>query len=110
VGHNGGIDAQPGVQQEVLPVFPRLFGLFLYLYGFSCLLCLFVFLVLRVFTVHVRNSQALDLKEAEINCASNAIDKRKGSLYRVPRYVGLACPFIEGSPRNITDDALAPGV
>ena len=121
MGHNGGIDAYPGVQQEVLPVFTRLFGLFVYLFGFSCLsslphllrlLCLFVFLALGLFTAHgmSRDSQARDLEEAEVNFASNAIDKGKGCLYRVARYVCLTCPFIEGSPRNIAYDSLAPRV
>src|SRR5436309_3356765 len=59
-----------------------------------------------MFTVHGRDSQALDLEEAEIHWAHNAIDKRKGGLYRVARDGGLACPFIEGPPRKITDDAL----
>src|SRR5436305_11013887 len=63
-----------------------------------------------MFTVHGRDSQALDLEEAEIHWAHNAIDKRKGGLYRVARDGGLACPFIEGPPRKITDDALTPCV
>src|SRR2546423_6207771 len=85
VGHNGGIDAYPGVQEEVLPTFTRLFGLFVYLFGFSCLsslprlLRLFVFLALGLFMAHGmgRDSQVRDLEEAESNFASNAIDKRK---------------------------------
>src|SRR2546421_4570155 len=57
-----------------------------------------------------RDGQALDLEEAEVNGTRHATDKRKGSLDRVTRDGDLACPFIEGSPRKIADDALAPGI
>src|SRR5579885_820747 len=103
------------MQQEILAMLARLLWLFLYLLSCFCLLRFLIPRILRRRSLPVTHrvggyGQALDLKEAKIDLAGNAVDEGEGGLHRVIRYGDLTCPLIEGAARDIADDTFAPGV